>query len=76
MTDNPEARLILEYCPEMLEACGTPPAELLKLLQDLGFKPYTPRQRAEPAPMSWAEVSQTGYVDLLLSRQPLPALAA
>jgi FkbM family methyltransferase len=75
LTENPQARMIVEFCPEMLQACGTPPDELLGFLREMGFKAYAPRRRSAPAPLSWDDVSRNGreqgYVDLLLSRQPL-----
>jgi FkbM family methyltransferase len=77
---QPKARLIMEFCPEMLAACGTPPEELIAFLKELGFSAYSPRRGASPALLTWEQVARSadadGYVDLLFSRQPLPAPAS
>ncbi|MFA6003878.1 MAG: FkbM family methyltransferase [Elusimicrobiota bacterium] len=73
LADSPEARLILEFCPEALSAGGTSPAELLDFLRELGFSAYVPKRGCAPVPLDWPEVIRrgcaAGYIDLLLSRQ-------
>jgi len=78
LTRHAQAYILLEFAPDMVAQCGSDPEELPHFLKDLGFNAYLLSGHAEPCQLPWEDVlkyaKSNDYIDLLLSRQPIPKM--
>jgi hypothetical protein len=77
---SPNVKILTEFWPEGLTACGTSPAAYLQMLTRLGFDLYTIgdeagrlKPSAPDALLARSNLASGGHVNLLCSRDPVDA---
>lgn len=77
---HPQAHLLLEFDPAMLREGGTDPEDVIAFLRERGFAPFLLERANTLQPSSWeaveTRVTTEGYVDVLLSREPIPEMTS
>ena len=71
----PKVHLLLEFDPAMLRAGGTDTREVAAFLCEMGFTPFLLGRSKTIQPSSWeaveARAKTEGYIDVVLSREPI-----
>ena len=68
---NPNLTIVLEYAPSAMRGLGFDPSQLVAFLVDRGFQVYLLRSKGELSPGIPSGLADSGYVDLLFSRNPI-----
>jgi hypothetical protein len=72
LRQNPEIAIVLEFMPSAMRELGFEPSNLIDFLVKQDFKVYQVHPRGKLSPGIPDRVNDSGYCDLLFSRQPIP----
>ena len=68
---NPGLTIVLEYDPSAMRQLGYDPSQLVGFLTERGFQAYLVCPKGKLSPGIPSGLENSGYVDLLFSRQPV-----
>jgi hypothetical protein len=68
---NPQLAILMEWSPGQLMDAGFEPAQFAAELGELGLHPYSLHTNGTTAPLSWDQLAQSDYGNIVLRTRRL-----